>query len=436
MNRIQHFTVGLTLAVVPVLAQHVELREVEPVTMPVAVDSNAASYWHNGQFHMYSSTGTPLLSSGPSATQLSPGMPLELGGVPEPAWIESAWMSPEGVLFVWYHHEQIGLCGDVKLNVPQVGAAVSYDGGRTLTNLGIVLDAAGEPNCGAQNGYFAGGHGDFSVIYNDREGYFYFFFGSYSGELGEQGVAVARMPFEARYSPVGAARKWYNGDWSEPGLKGRVSPIFPATASWYGANTDSYWGPSVHWNTHLQQYVMLLNHACCEPGWPQEGIYISFNADITNPAGWSQPKRILEGGGWYPAAIGTGEGETDSLAGKTARLWVRGFSDWELVFVTAEEEAASALEPQPTEPTPTEPAPSEPEPAPAEPEPAPAEPEPAPAEPELAPAEPEPAPAEPEPAPAEPEPAPPESEPDPPAEPDAPPTPDPDEGESVPGDRL
>ncbi|MCC7234679.1 MAG: hypothetical protein IT163_05215 [Bryobacterales bacterium] len=357
MNRWRHILLAFAIIASRALGQSVELRPVEPVTMPVAVDSNTASFWKDGQFHMFSSTGTPVLSSGPSATQLSPGVPFDLGGIPEPAWIESAWMSPEGVLFVWYHHEQMGLCGDVKLNVPQIGAALSYDGGRTMVNLGIVLDATENRNCAAQNGYFAGGHGDFSVTYNDRDGYFYFYFGSYSGEVSEQGVSMARMPYEARYSPAGSVEKWFNGGWSEPGLGGRVTPVFPAKVSWYEAGTDSFWGPSVHWNTHLRQYVMLLNHACCDPGWPQEGIYISYNPDPANPAGWSEPRKILEGGAWYPAAIGTGEGETDSMAGKTARLWVRGFSDWELVFSTPEEMQAAEPKP-PTEPAlPAEPAP-------------------------------------------------------------------------------
>ncbi|MGQ9919529.1 MAG: hypothetical protein ACUVS7_19205, partial [Bryobacteraceae bacterium] len=81
--------------------------------------------------------------------------------------------------------------------------------------------------------------------------------------------------------------KYYNGGWEEPGLGGRLTPIFPAVVPWNRENTDAFWGPSVHWNTALNRYVALMSHACCKPGWPQEGIYISFNPDLSDPAGWT-----------------------------------------------------------------------------------------------------------------------------------------------------
>ena len=78
---------------------------------------------------------------------------------------------------------------------------------------------------------------------------------------------------------------------------------------------------------------MLLNHACCHPGWPQTGIYISYNADLSNPAGWKQPIRILKDSGWYPQILGLGPGETDSVAGEVARLYIYGHSYREIVFL-------------------------------------------------------------------------------------------------------
>ena len=68
-----------------------------------------------------------------------------------------------------------------------------------MKDLGTVLEA--RPNTlkpEAQNGYFAGGHGDFSVILDQEQRYFYFLFDNYSGPLEHQGVAVARMAFEDR----------------------------------------------------------------------------------------------------------------------------------------------------------------------------------------------------------------------------------------------
>jgi hypothetical protein len=144
------------------------------------------------------------------------------------------------------------------------------------------------------------------------------------------------MNFANRYNPRGTVWKYYNGDFTEPGIFGRVTPTFPANVSWQAWNTDSLWGPSVHWNTAINQYVMLLNHSCCEPGWPQEGIYISFNPDISNPVGWSAPVRLLDGGGWYPQVIGEGPGETDKLAGSVSRLYIYGESEYELVITPSD----------------------------------------------------------------------------------------------------
>jgi hypothetical protein len=75
-----------------------------------------------------------------------------------------------------------------------------------------------------------------------------------------------------------------------------------------------------------------MNRSCCSSGWPQEAIYVTFNADLADPAGWSEPKAILAGFGWYPQVLGLEPGETDSVAGQRARLWIYGYSDWEIEF--------------------------------------------------------------------------------------------------------
>ena len=140
------------------------------------------------------------------------------------------------------------------------------------------------------------------------------------------------MPFESRWSPDGAVRKYYQGGWSEPGIQGRTTPVFQAKVNWQRPDTDSYWGPSIHWNTYLNSYVMLLNRSCCSPGFPQQAIYTSFNGDLSDPASWSEPKKILEDSGWYPQVLGDGKTGTDKIAGRVARLYIYGHSRWEIVF--------------------------------------------------------------------------------------------------------
>jgi hypothetical protein len=87
--------------------------------------------------------------------------------------------------------------------------------------------------------------------------------------------------------------------------------------------------------------VILLNRAI-DPAWKQEGIYISFNPDLSDPAGWSTPERLPmnpEGQGpihlqFYPQAFGTNAAarETDKLASQSPRLFIAGNSRWTLKF--------------------------------------------------------------------------------------------------------
>jgi hypothetical protein len=321
------------------MAQRVEVRSAPTLALPSAVDSNSPAFWRDGQLVVLTSAGVALLTSGRDQYYYeddTEAVEFETSKH-QPFWIEAAHMDEDGTLYAWYHHEPRGVCPD-GLTAPVIGAMYSTDGGETFYDLGIVLESGDPANCRAQNGFFAGGHGDFSVILDRESRYFYFLFTNYAGDPKGQGVAIARMPYESRMDPVGTVVKYFEGEWSEPGLGGRVTAIFPSKVTWDRADADSFWGPSIHWNTHLQKYVVLMNRACCKPRWPQEGIYITFNDDLANPAGWADPLRILAGTdigygpGYYPQVLGTQHGETDSLASAVARMYIHGISNWELVF--------------------------------------------------------------------------------------------------------
>jgi hypothetical protein len=173
--------------------------------------------------------------------------------------------------------------------------------------------------------------------------------GTYPPHVSEQGVSIARIRIADRDAPVGRVRTWREGEWREPGLGGHVTPIFPVERDWHSDAPDAFWGPAIHWNTHLQQYVMLLNRAF-DPRWAQEGIYLSFNPNLADPAGWSKLRKLLDREeiiadpatpiGWYPQVVGidVSERETDKRAGRVARLFVHGHSRWEAVFLRPGEE--------------------------------------------------------------------------------------------------
>lgn len=284
--------------------------------------------------YAFNSDGQPVQSQGSSIDKLRYARAVQTDNLGMmPWWIEATYKDPSGALYAWYHHEVMNVCGfGVRLSTPVIGAAVSYDDGHSFSDLGVVLRSGERPDCSAANGYFAGGHGDFSVIRDAKGEYFYFLFSVYDGPPQAQGVAVARMAAEHLVTPQGNVWKYANGAWREPGFGGQVTPIFPVVTSWNRPDTDAFWGPSIHYNRELVEYVMLLNRACCEPGWPSEGIYVSTNPDLANPAGWTPPEKIIEGGGWYPMAVGLAAGDTDKSAGPRARLFVGSDSNWELVF--------------------------------------------------------------------------------------------------------
>lgn len=322
----------LLLSALPVLSQvSVELKTAEAIRLPFAIDSNTATIWRDGNLHFFHSAGEPLVTTFDAQSQAFVTEEVKIDRRDHfPMWIESVWQDPAGPLWAWYHHERIGDCPT--LNVPEIGALVSYDGGRSFTDLGIIMASGEWTNCDAQNGYFANGHGDFSVV-ADREGqYLYFLFGAYGGDLANQGIAMARMPISDLWSQQGAVWKYYEGGWTEPGLYGRVTPVFPAVAGWDGANTDSYWGPSIHWNTHIGRFVVLMNRSCCGPQWPQAGVYLTMTADLADPSAWTEPSFLTGYDEWYPWVLGLGEGEGSAEAGPQVRFFIRSYSEWELHF--------------------------------------------------------------------------------------------------------
>ena len=314
-------------------AQGIEIRPAPVVQLPSPTDSNSPAHWANGALVLFNAMGTPYRSEGESQFNLANTSPVSFGdGQPFPLWIEATWVDDDGTLYAWYHHEPGDVCPGSYLTAPKIGALVSHDNGYTFQDLGFVLVSGDGIDCSAENGYFAGGNGDFSVIPDATHTYFYFLFSNYGGGVSSQGVAVARMDFRDRFNPSGAVWKYYNGAFTEPGIGGRVTPTFPASVTWSSPNADAFWGPSVHWNTALNQFVVLLNRSCCSPGWPQEGIYLSTNPDIGNPSGWSAPVKILNAFGWYPQILGEDPGGTDKVGGVVSRLYIGGYSWAEMVI--------------------------------------------------------------------------------------------------------
>jgi hypothetical protein len=244
-----------------------------------------------------------------------------------------------GAWYGYYHHERpADLCGRPDRQLPRIGAMRSTDNGATWTDLGIVLDAPpGSEACDSSNRFVLGGVGDVTAALDRDHQDVYLYFSQYGRAGVAQGVAVARLAWADRDAPVGKVTIWNAGAWLPPiedperdrGWRYPAgTPLVASQQPFHDGSplNDVFWGPSIHWNTYLDQYVMLLNRAKDEV-FGEEGIYVSFSPVLSDPASWSAPKKLLSGGEWYPQVIGSESGTgTDRTAGQRARFFMMGKS--------------------------------------------------------------------------------------------------------------
>ena len=338
------------------------LTAAPPVTLPGSVDSNSPLVWDledgvQRLFVLTSHSGQPSVSHGPAIERLSGTTEISL--LPHPGygvWMEAVVSDEVDTWYGFYHNEwPATACGRDDRFVPRIGAAKSTDHGQSWQDLGIVLQATQSTTaCDSNNRYVIGGVGDLSVMIDHDKNYLYVFYSQYQRQREAQGVAVARMLWADRDRPAGRMAIWRDGTWDGnagrlmfspllPGAQRRrlewtypaASPLVTTSQAWHDGDdkVDAFWGPAVHWNTALEQYVMLLNRAKDED-YAQEGIYVSFAPTLDDPTQWSAPQRILNGGKWYPQVVGSAVGTgTDKLAGATARFFMSGRSDWMINFV-------------------------------------------------------------------------------------------------------
>jgi hypothetical protein len=328
------------------------LIRVPAITLPSLVDSNSPSVWDlvdgRQRFFVFTSdSGETMRLEGADATRVSPLGPIRIDGHPGGGvWLEAIVPDVDGTWYGFYHNERAAsVCGDLPRTIPRIGAARSTDAGATWQNLGVVLAAPPRSyDCGSSNEYFVGGVGDFSVMLDDAHQYLYFFFSQYARANVSQGVSVARLPWAYRDAPTGRVSVWLRNQTWLPAREFRSAqgmeyvypagrPIYPVEDDWHeGATVNAFWGPSVHWNTYLQQYVMVLNRAR-DTAWTQEGVYVAFSPSLDQPSSWSAPQRLLAGGRWYPQVRGMEAGSgTDRLAGERARFFMGRQSEYLIQF--------------------------------------------------------------------------------------------------------
>lgn len=301
--------------------------------LPARIDSNNPAVWSlvDGAprlFVISSWGGVPVRTSGSTLESLHHEGPVLFAPHPgHGVWIEAIIPADDGTWYAYYHHERSAdLCGRPDRQLPRIGALRSTDHGQTWEDLGIVLDAPpGSEACESANRFVLGGVGDVTAALDAQSQDVYLYFSQYVRDPSLQGIAVARLAWADRDRPVGKASIWNNGAWLPDGSG---TPLAQARQPFHdrsGAN-DVFWGPTIHWNTYLERYVMLLNRAK-DDQFGQDGIYVSYSPTLSDPTQWTSPIKILNGGEWYPQVIGTEAGTgTDRIAGKRARFFMTGRS--------------------------------------------------------------------------------------------------------------
>ncbi len=315
-------------------------------------DSNSPAVWElrNGVPTLQvitSVNGQPSLAIGRRLARMGPAAPVTFASHPgDGVWMESVIADDGGTWYGFYHNEvpAVAACDRQDRTLPRIGAARSRDAGETWEDLGILLEAPpGLYECATPNAYFVGGVGDVSVLLDRDSTDLYLFFSQYSRVPAVQGVAVARLPWADRDEPIGKVQVWVNGIWRGPDLAvSRAedggsrsdwaypagSPLVAVTHPWHDADpeNDAFWGASVHWNTAIQRYVMLLNRTKDEQ-FTQEGVYVAFAPVLDDPAAWTAPQKLVDGGSWYPQVMGIESGEgSDKQASARARFFMSGES--------------------------------------------------------------------------------------------------------------
>lgn len=322
------------------------------------------------------------------APKMPPNVPPGQEGLHGAVWFETVYQDPRDgsgrTLYAVYHNENYpstlpydsltgkgyrnenwpqGLQGPASpAAVCRIGIMKSVDGGRSWDNRGIFIEDLDprlilKPHNTSET--FAGGVGDPCAIASGD--YLYLFYGEYGypGVYDEAGysretewagqcISVARIAINDLDNPEGRALRWDGSGFNAP-YNGIGKPVeslmIPREEGGGPASSPDggfHWGPSVHWNTYLNCWVMLMGKVV-GPSWKGNQVFISFNRnrDFSDPAmsqEWTKPRLLYEKPGynlWYPSLQPLNNSDdienkyTCLRLGKRARFFVKSLKPYD-----------------------------------------------------------------------------------------------------------
>ncbi len=221
------------------------------------------------------------------------------------AWLYSVFPLDSLHWLGYYHaedHQFPGYSNPNKIAWKSIARCESFDGGKTwIKDKQIITSNESKPNIPSW-----GGSADYTVVYHkELKSWFVYF-------VVPDGIGMARS--EDSLGRVGTWYKWNQGNFSEPGIGGRATPLDFSKDFRRGGN------PSIIYFKKLQKWVMVYHD------WELRGIYITFSNDLIN---WEFPRLLIRNENvkskfWYPNLIGE---ENDVVADSNLYLSYAYFSD-------------------------------------------------------------------------------------------------------------
>ena len=260
---------------------------------------------------MYWAERTSYRTRGPTLFQMGQPEPV-LGPGPKGAydnhgaWLSGVFRQGPNKLLGFYHaedHEFKEMPMSGFRTWKSIALCTSADNGRTWRKHGqiITTDQQKPPRPAF------GGAGDFCVVRDEKNSRWVCFF--YDTHLS---MAVSTDP-DAK---PGTWKKYYRGDFTEPGLGGKRSTM-PAFEWYRGIN------PSVHGNTYLHKWVMVWHTLPNQSPHPHS-IWMSVSEDLVH---WGEPKVVVAATGKESFGFATILGSTDQSAGQKALLVYADFTN-------------------------------------------------------------------------------------------------------------